>query len=99
MRLKNKICVVTGAATGIGKATAIKLASHGGTVIAADIDISGANETVKEIKKLGLNGMSLKLDLSDMSDIQEFSEKIISEFGRIDVLVNNAGRFSTVPVF
>ncbi len=99
MRLKNKICVVTGAATGIGKATAIKLASHGGTVIAADIDINGLNETVYKINDLGQKGFSVKLDLSDLQEIENFTEKIITEFGRIDVLVNNAGRFSTVPIF
>ncbi|HAK46622.1 MAG TPA: beta-ketoacyl-ACP reductase [Spirochaeta sp.] len=98
MRLKDKVCIVTGAATGIGKATAIKLAEHGGTVVVADIDVDGAEQTVEEIKQKDLKAFVEELDLSDLTGIKEFAAKMISRFKKVDVLVNNAGRFSTMPL-
>ncbi len=98
VRLKDKISIVTGAATGIGKATAVTFGEEGSTVVAADINIEGAKKTVKEMEERGLKAVPVKLDLSSVKDIHRFVEEVMSHFGRIDILVNNAALFSTVPI-
>jgi 3-oxoacyl-[acyl-carrier protein] reductase len=97
-RMKNKVCVVTGAATGIGKATALMLADHGAQVIVADINLEGAKGTVSEILDQGSEAYALHLDLSDLHSISCAVETVMSRYGRLDVLVNNAGLFSTVAI-
>ena len=98
MRMDGKVCIVTGAATGIGKAATIKLSEHGADVIAADIDIEGAKKTAQEICERGLSCKSMRLDLSNMDGIQQFAAEVTKNYEKIDVLVNNAGRFSTLPI-
>lgn len=87
-----KVALVTGASRGIGKACALELAKAGYDLI---VNYAGnevaANETVDEIKKLGVSAKAIKFDVSDKDAVNKAIEQIISEFGRIDVLVNNAG--------
>ncbi len=97
-RMSDKVCVVTGAATGIGKATALMLAEHGAQVIAADINLEGAKRTVSDILDQGLEASALHLDLSDLHSISSAVASVMSRYGKIDVLVNNAGLFSTVSI-
>ena len=91
MKLKDTISVVTGAATGIGRATAIKFAEHGSTVILADINLDGIKKTSEIIEEKGYSGIPIKIDLTSLSYIKSFTSKVISQFKRIDILVNNAG--------
>jgi len=98
MKLKDTISVVTGAATGIGRATAIKFAEHGSTVILADINLDGIKKTSEIIEEKGYSGIPIKIDLTSLSYIKSFTSKVISQFKRIDILVNNAGIFSTLPI-
>ena len=87
-----KTAVITGGSRGIGRACAIKLAKEGYNiaVVYAGND-KAAEETVSEIKSLGKEAISVKFDVSDENAVNEGISKIIEKFGRIDVLVNNAG--------
>lgn len=88
----NKVALVTGGSRGIGKACALELARAGYDVV---INYAGneeaANKTVAEIKALGVNGTAKKFDVSNKEAAETAINEIVSEFGRIDVLVNNAG--------
>ena len=87
-----KLALVTGASRGIGKACALKLAAAGYDII---INYAGnteaANKTVEEVKALGVNAEACKFDVSNQAEVEENIAKIIEKYGRIDVLVNNAG--------
>lgn len=91
-KLEGKIAVVTGASRGIGKATALKLAQLGATVI---VNYNGAQEAAKEVEKeiksFGGNVCIMQCDVSSFASCESLFSKIIEEFGRIDILVNNAG--------
>lgn len=90
--LKDKVALVTGGSRGIGRAIALELAKNG-----ANIAINYANssekaeELVKEIKKLGLNAISVKADVSKEEDVNNLVKTVEVELGKIDILVNNAG--------
>jgi len=89
LKLNNKVVVVTGAARGIGKAIALEFAKEGANVVVNDI--ADASETVKEIKKLNKKALFIRADVSDMDQVEQMFNKVIGVFGRVDVLVNNAG--------
>lgn len=88
----NKLAFITGGSRGIGKAIALKLAECGYDIV---INYAGnteaAEKTIDEIKKLGVNAEAYKFDVSNQAEVDENVAKIIEKFGRIDVLVNNAG--------
>lgn len=90
--LAQKIALVTGASRGIGKACAIELAKAGYDIV---INYAGnaeaANTTVEEIKALGVNAEAYQFDVSNKEDVAKNIDEIVKKFGRIDVLVNNAG--------
>ena len=90
--MSEKLAFITGGSRGIGKAIALKLAQSGYDII---INYAGnteaANQTVEEIKALGVNAEAYKFDISDNTQVSENIDKIIEKYGRIDVLVNNAG--------
>ena len=91
MRLKDKTALVTGATRGIGKAIAIRMAKEGAHIGVAGRDIDKAEEVAGEIRSLGVRGIAIRLDVSNPDEVKGAFEKFINEFGRIDVLVNNAG--------
>jgi len=91
MDLKDQIVLVTGGARGIGKAIAENFAKKGAHLVIADISLSSAEETAKEIAATGVRTMALGLDVSKSGDVTAAFEKIINGFGRIDVVINNAG--------
>jgi len=96
MRLKNKIAIITGAGSGIGRATAVLFAKEGAKVVVADWSEEGGKETVKEIENQGGESIFVKTDVSKKEDVEKMKNECLEKFGRIDVLVNNAGilRFS-----
>ena len=91
--LKNKVAMVTGARRGIGEAIALSLAKNGARVVVTDIDQKDCEKVVKEIEKLGSEGLALKLDVTNEEDIKKVVQLTKEKFGRIDILVNNAGIF------
>jgi 3-oxoacyl-[acyl-carrier protein] reductase len=90
MRLENKVAVITGAGSGIGKETALLFAIEGAKVVVADMNESAGEETVAEIKKNG-EGFFVKLDVSNREQSKQMVKTTLENYGRIDILINNAG--------
>lgn len=92
MDVKGKVGLITGSATGIGKATALMLASKGANiVINYSKSKSEAEKTLAEIKEMGVQGMLCKADVSQDTEVRQMLKQILNRFGRLDILVNNAG--------
>jgi NAD(P)-dependent dehydrogenase (short-subunit alcohol dehydrogenase family) len=89
--LRDKVTIVTGASSGIGRASAIVFAHNGAKVVVADIDEEGGKSTVSEIVKAGGKAIFVKTDVSKASDAKRCVESAVGEFGRLDCLFNNAG--------
>lgn len=90
MRLKDKVCIITGAARGIGKATAIKFSLNGAKVVICDLDDSVVQTAVRELSQYGeVTGFAV--DVTKPEEIRHMVEEVIQKFGKIDVLINNAG--------
>ncbi|MCL7413985.1 MAG: 3-oxoacyl-ACP reductase FabG [ANME-2 cluster archaeon] len=90
MRLKNKVVIITGAGSGIGKETALLFEKEGAKVVVADMNEKTGEETVAEIKKNG-EGFFVQLDVSDREQSKQMVKTTLEKYGRIDVLINNAG--------
>lgn len=88
MRLKDKVCLITGGAAGIGKATALRFAEEGAKVVICDLNTDDGNALVKE---LGPESSFFKVNVADREDVQKWIDSVLENYGRIDVLVNNAG--------
>jgi NAD(P)-dependent dehydrogenase (short-subunit alcohol dehydrogenase family) len=89
--LKNKIALVTGAASGIGEAVAQLFAANGASVVLADMDTDGAERVLKLIEKHGGKGLVVKTDVSEYADCERMVNDTVEKFGRLDIAVNNAG--------
>jgi NAD(P)-dependent dehydrogenase (short-subunit alcohol dehydrogenase family) len=90
-RLKDKVCVVTGAGQGIGRATARRLGQEGGTIVVADRVEASATQTVNELRDHGVEVTKALVDLSTFAGAQDLMTQAHKAHGRIDVLVNNVG--------
>lgn len=97
-RLSNKVGLVTGAASGIGRATAGLMATEDAMVIVADIDLPAAESVVEEIAKRGGAAEAMELDVSAESDWQAAIGEVMASHERLDILVNNAGISISKPV-
>ena len=91
MSLNGKVALVTGAAQGIGRAIAMRLASEGASIVATDINGALVEQTSIAIRELGYEAIPVEADIGDIDDIDRVVEAAMSAFGRIDILVNNAG--------
>ena len=98
MRLKDKVAIITGAASGIGKATAILFAEHGAKVVVADIDESGANQTVADIRDAGNAATYIQTDVTISDDTQRMVQETVSRYGNLDILLSSAGIAMRLPV-
>jgi 3-oxoacyl-[acyl-carrier protein] reductase len=91
MRLTGKVSIITGAAQGIGRATAIKFAKEGAKVAVCDINLVMIDETVKLIRDAGGEAAGFRVDVTDKESIAKMVEGVMAKWGRVDTLVNNAG--------
>ncbi len=91
MNLSNKVTIVTGARRGMGRTHALALAKMGAKVVVSDISLKDCEKVVKEIKKMDGEALAVKCDISQKKEIEEMVEKTVEKFGKIDVLINNAG--------
>ena len=91
MRLKDKVALVTGAGSGIGRAVALLFAQEGASVVASDISLSNAQETANEVKASGGHAIAVSGDVSVGVDAERVVGETVGEFGRLDILVNSAG--------
>ncbi|MFF2455506.1 SDR family NAD(P)-dependent oxidoreductase [Peribacillus simplex] len=93
MLLKDKVAVITGGASGMGKAEALAFAEKGAKVVIADINYEGAQKVVNEIIVNGGSALALQVNMTNSAKINDMVQVILSELGQIDILVNNAGVF------
>jgi NAD(P)-dependent dehydrogenase (short-subunit alcohol dehydrogenase family) len=91
MKLKNKVAIVTGAGSGIGRASSLLFAKEGAKVVVADIDEKAAKKVTDEIKSVGGEAIALKVDVSSGADAKKMIDTAVNTFGRLDILYNNAG--------
>jgi NAD(P)-dependent dehydrogenase (short-subunit alcohol dehydrogenase family) len=91
VRLPDKVCLITGAGSGIGRASAVLFAQEGASIAAADIDRAAAAETVETIESAGGRARAYEVDVADEASTQRLATDVVADFGRIDVLFNNAG--------
>ncbi|STQ90489.1 3-oxoacyl-ACP reductase FabG [Iodobacter fluviatilis] len=91
MRLKDKVAIITGSASGIGQATAVKFAAEGAKVVVCDVNQSGIDAVVSSLVQNGGVAVGYVVDVTNKTQIAEMVAAVKAQFGRIDVLVNNAG--------
>ena len=91
MRLENKIAIVTGAGQGMGEAIALTFAREGAEVVVNDINLANAEKTAEEIKSLGKRALAIQADVSSWAEVNGMVERVIREWGGVDILVHNAG--------
>lgn len=97
MRLQGRITAITGGALGIGRATARLFAAEGATVALGDVEIDGAETVAKEITDSGGRAIAVRVDVGDASQVQAFVDRIVADFGRLDVMFANAGIAHSAP--
>ena len=90
-RLKDKVCIVTGAGQGIGRATAKRLGAEGGTIVVADRVDEGATQTTAELHEHGVEATKALVDVGTLTGAKDLMKQAMAAYGRIDVLVNNVG--------
>jgi NAD(P)-dependent dehydrogenase (short-subunit alcohol dehydrogenase family) len=99
MEIKGKAGVITGGSSGIGRATAERLAKEGAAIVVADLDEAGGAETVKRIESAGGRAVFVKADVTRLEDARRMLDTAVSKFGRLDILHNNAGIGVGAPGF
>ncbi|MGA2129482.1 MAG: 3-hydroxybutyrate dehydrogenase, partial [Xanthobacteraceae bacterium] len=98
MRLKDKVAVVTGAASGIGKEIATVFAREGAIVAIADLDAKAADATAREFDSTGKRALGVAMDVADEQQVDAGIAKVIAAFGALDILVSNAGIQIVAPI-
>ncbi|WP_411342791.1 SDR family oxidoreductase [Paenibacillus sp. WLX1005] len=91
MKLQNKVAVITGAASGMGKAIAVLFASEGARVVVADLRLEAAQQTVDEIHSAGGQAIAVAANVAQEQDVQQMIDTAVSTYGTVDILINNAG--------
>src|SRR5262245_17906804 len=90
-RFDGKVGIITGAASGIGKEIALRFAAEGGIPIIADLNLDAANATASEIRDKGQDALAVAMNVTDEEQVEKGVAAVIARYGKIDVLVSNAG--------
>lgn len=91
MRLQDKVAIVTGGGSGIGRATALRLAQEGAAIVVCDLDQAGVNETLELIGHQSSSAIAVVGDVAKRSEAQRMVDTSLEKYGRLDILINNAG--------
>jgi len=91
MILKDNVSIITGGARGIGKAIALKLAGEGSDIAIGDVNPEALAEAKKELEAKGISVLAEKVDVTNPDEVQKFIQKTLDKFGKINILINNAG--------
>jgi 3-oxoacyl-[acyl-carrier protein] reductase len=97
MRLQGRVAAITGGALGIGRATALLFAEEGATVALGDVQLEAAEKVAQEINRRGGKAIAIALDVGDAAQVQAFVDRVVGEFGRLDVMFANAGIAHSAP--
>src|SRR5689334_16123327 len=97
-RLVNRVAVVTGAGHGIGKAYARRLAQEGARVVIAELDRAAGESAAAELRGNELEVLAIQTDVADQTSVQRMVDQTVSAYGSLDILVNNAAIFVTIPM-
>ncbi len=89
--LQDKVAVITGGGKGLGKEFALRFAAEGAKLLIPDINLESAEATAKEVQATGCAAIALEADISKESDTTRIAEKVVQHYGRVDILINNAG--------
>ncbi len=98
MRVKGKVTVITGSTRGIGEGIARSMAAEGAIVVVSGINVDEGQQTAHDLTQAGQQAMFVKADVTKEADCAGLIQSTVDRFGRLDVLVNNAGIFPSVPV-
>jgi 3-oxoacyl-[acyl-carrier protein] reductase len=98
LRLADRVAIVTGGGHGIGKAYAVRLAEEGAKVVIAELDEAAAKAVEYALCQRGFEALGLRTDVADEASVAAMAAQTVKAFGRIDILVNNAAVFATVPM-
>ncbi|NIS62860.1 MAG: glucose 1-dehydrogenase [Proteobacteria bacterium] len=98
MRLKDSVVIITGGAQGIGRAYALGMAEEGAKLVVADVNVEAADVTVRDIQAKGREALALQTDVSSPESTHNMAKRTVENFGRIDVLVNNAAIFGKIRI-
>ena len=96
--IPGSVAVVTGAASGIGRATAVELAKEGASLVLADLDDEALKEVASEIEALGRSALTVETDVAKLESVQNLFDRSLAEMGRVDILMNNAGVHIVGPI-
>lgn len=91
MKLQGKVVLITGAGRGIGRGIALRLAADGADVVINDVNMENANKVAKEIQALGRKSLAVVADVTNSSQVNAMFDKVLAEFRKLDVMINNAG--------
>jgi NAD(P)-dependent dehydrogenase (short-subunit alcohol dehydrogenase family) len=97
MRLQGRVTAITGGALGIGRATAVLFAAEGATVALGDVEVDASQKLVHEITGHGGQALAIPVDVGDAGQVQGFVDRVVAEFGRLDVMFANAGIAHSAP--
>ena len=98
MRFSDKVCIITGGGSGIGRATCLRMAAEGGKVVIADRDKAAGDETAEMIRQANGDAICIETDIGHPDQIEKCIDETVGRYGKIDVLVNNAAMMTFDPV-